>query len=158
MLFRKFWIFKRKNSLRVIKTIRGKKKIEAAIKKGLRLVERPVEPYIENRGKYCVVKNKKTGEKHILGDYRDERAWDDDYEIIKGWTHETYEYKFPLEAAYVIPSDLKEGETVFILDLIENLDEFRHNQGKKLRLKSGIAVWENNDLQIRSIGCIERVG
>jgi hypothetical protein len=101
-----------------------------------------------------VVKNKKTGKKHILRDYRDQRSWSNDYEIIKGWTYITYEYKFPLEAAYVIPSDLKEGETVFILDLIENIDSYRHNQGRNLRLNSGKAIWENNDLHIISKGCV----
>ncbi len=150
MSFWKFWKnkSKKRNGLRIIETVRGKEKIEIALKNGFRLINRNVEPFSDVTGKYCFVKNKKTGRKIKLYDFRDERAFSDEYEIVQDWTYQYFNYSFPDEAAYVIPDNIKEDEIVFVEDLIENFLGYYHNQGDSERLKGCKAIWKNNDLQI----------
>ena len=63
MAFWNFW--KRKTNgneqLRRIKTIRGQRNIDSAIKKGNYLIDRKVEPFSVVTGKYSIVKKKTTG-------------------------------------------------------------------------------------------------
>jgi len=74
MAFWNFW--KRKTNgneqLRRIKTIRGQRNIDSAIKKGNYLIHRKVEPFSAVIGKYCIVKNKKTGKEFKITDFRDD--------------------------------------------------------------------------------------
>lgn len=136
------------NNLRKIKTIRGQKSIDKARLKGFNLLHKKVEPFTVTTGKYCLLKNKLFGTKHKIVDFRDSKYYSDKYEIIKDWTYLYHEYKFPPKAAYLIPDDIQEGETVEIEDLIENFLEYTYNQGGSGRLKSARAVWEDNDLKI----------
>ncbi len=133
---------------RKIITLRGNKKIEEAIKINAHLIFRKVEPFSTVSGKFCIVKNKMTGVKFKIHDFRDSKGYSDDYEIVQDWTYQYRDYNFPEEAAYLIPDDIEEGEIVFVDDLIENLLSYTHNQGGSGRLEGSKAVWKNNDLQI----------
>ena len=126
MAFWNFWksITKREESLRKIKTIRGQKGIDKAIANGTKLIIRKVEPFSAVKGKYCIVRNKKSGKESKIFDFRDHRGYSDDYEIVKDWTYQYHNYDFPQDAAYIIPIDIKEGEIVMVDDLIENFLSF----------------------------------
>ena len=163
MAFWNFW--KRKKSeidnLRKIKTIRGQKNIDKAIANGINLIIKNVEPFSTVEGKYCIVKNKKSGKKFKIYDFRDQRGYSEDFEIVQDWTYKYKKHQFPHEAAYVIPKDIKDGEIVFVEDLIENLLSYSYNQGGSDRLKSCKALWKNNDLKILynpDVDCIKVVG
>ena len=163
MTFWNFWksINKREKSLRKIKTIRGQKGIDNAIANGTKLIIRNVEPFSAVKGKFCIVRNKKSGKESKIFDFRDDRGYSDDFEIVMDWTYQYHSYDFPQEAAYIIPNDIKEGEIVMVDDLIENFLGYHHNQGGSERLKSCKAIWKNNDLQIQynpDVGCIRAVG
>ena len=150
MSFWNFWKSKVKagNLPRKIKTLRGQKNIETAISNGTKLIYRNVEHFAAIKGKFCIVKNKKSGKEQKIYDFRDSRSHSDEYEVVTDWTYQYHDYNFPQEAAYAIPDDIKEGEVVFIDDLIENFLGYHYNQGGTDRLKSSNAVWKNNDLQI----------
>jgi hypothetical protein len=94
-------------------------------------------------------------------DFRDYRASSDEYEIVQNWTYQYRHYNFPPDAAYLIPGDIKEGEIVFVADLIENFPGYQFNQGGSKRLKSCRAIWSKNDLTILynpNVDCIRVVG
>ena len=112
------------------------------------MLYRKVEPFRVCTGKYCKLRNKLTGNSFKIYDFRDSRGWSDKYSIIKDWTYLYYNYDFPDKAAYIIPSDIKEGEIVFVKDLIENYIGYSHNQGTDNRLSGYQAIWKNNDLEI----------
>ena len=165
MIFWNFWksLIKSKGeeSLRKIKTIRGQKSIDNAIANGTKLIIRNVQPFSAVKGKYCIVRNKKSGKDFKIYDFRDQRVYSDEYEKVQDWTYEYKNYDFPKEAAYVIPHDIKDGEIVIVDDLIENFLAYQYNQGGSERLKSCKAVWKNNDLQIQynpNVDCIKVVG
>ena len=163
MAFWNFWksITKRQENLRKIKTIRGQKSIDNAIANGTKLIFRKVEPFSAIKGKYCIVRNKKSGKESKIFDFRDDRGYSDDYEIVQDWTYQYHNYDFPQDAAYIIPNDIKEGEIVMVDDLIENFLGYHYNQGGSERLKSCKAIWKNNDLQIQynpDVDCIRAVG
>jgi hypothetical protein len=163
MLFWNFWKSRtmRAEKLRKIKTLRGQKSIDKAIANGTKLMFRNVEPFSVVKGKYCMVKNNKSGKEFKIRDFRDKRGYSDEFEIAKDWTYQYYHYKFPQEAAYIIPNDIEEGEKVIVVDLIENFLSYYYNQGGGKRLKSCKAIWENNDLQIQydpDSDCIKVVG
>jgi hypothetical protein len=163
VVFWRFWNRKprKEDVLRKIVTLRGRRKIDKASEEGAHLLFREVEPFTTVKGKFCVVRNKKTGLKTKIHDFRDNRADSSNYEIVTDWTYVYQEYHFPNEAAYVIPKDIKVGEIVFIEDLIENLTGYMHNQGGTKRLKGCKAIWNNNDLQLLhdpNVDCIRAVG
>jgi hypothetical protein len=145
-------LWKRKKSygggVREITTLRGQSQIDEAISQGSRLIYRQVEPFPIIIGKYCVLRDKVTGKEFKIYDFRDERGFSDEFEMVKEWTYQYRKNKFPKEAAYVIPDDIEEGEQVHIQDLIENFLGYQHNQGDSERLKSCMAVWKDNDLHI----------
>ncbi len=158
-------LWKRKSNdkveFRCIKTIRGQKNIDRAIKKGNYLIHRKVEPFSEVIGKYAIVKNKKTGKEYKITDFRDEKGYSDQYEVITDWTYLHHEHNKPKVAAYVIPNDIRDGEIVIVKDLIENFIGYQHNQGIAIRLNSCRAIWKNGDLEIQydpDIDCISAVG
>ena len=153
MAFWNFWKSKKieidsTSVIRIIETARGIDAIEKAIKENKHLLYRKVEPFRVCTGKYCKLRNKLTGISFKIYDFRDSRGWSDKYSIIKDWTYLYYNYDFPYKAAYIIPSDIKEGEIVFVKDLIENYIGYSHNQGTDNRLSGYQAIWKNNDLEI----------
>ncbi len=163
MAFLNFWKSKNReiSNLRIIKTIRGQKNIDKAIAQGINLTIKNVEPFSTVEGKYCIVKNKKTGKEFKIHDFRDERGYSEDYEVVQDWTYEYKKHEFPNVAAYVIPEVIKNEEIVLVEDLIENFLGYQHNQGGSKRLKSCIAIWNNNDFEIQynpDVDCIKVVG
>jgi hypothetical protein len=154
-----FWkkIINKQKTLRKIITIRGEDNIQKAISKGTNLIIRKAEPFTTIDGKICILRNKLTGQTTEIYDFRDERAYSDEYEIVKDWTYQYRQHEFPEEAAYVIPKDIKEGEIVFVSDLIENFLSFQHNQGRSERLQSCKAIWKNNDLEILYFPEVDRI-
>jgi hypothetical protein len=136
------------NGITTITTVRGDEKIEKAKRNGEQLIFRNVEPYVELTGKYCLVKNKNSGEVKRLVDFREREYTSNEYEIVTDWTYQYYEYNFPDKAAYIIPRDIKEFEIVFVNDLIENFDEYIGGQGGNKRLKGCKAMWKHNNLEI----------
>ena len=153
MAFWNFWKKKKieiveKSDIRIIETLRGIDAIENAKKENKNLLYRKVEPFRVYTGKYCKLRNKLTGISFKIYDFRDSRGWSDKYSIITDWTYSYYNYDFLDEAAYIIPSDIKEGEIVFVKDLIENYIGYSHNQGTDNRLSGYQAIWKNNDLEI----------
>ena len=163
MAFWNFWKSKKSeiDNLRKIKTIRGQKNIDKAIANGINLIIKNVEPFSTVEGKFCIVKNKKSGKTFKIYDFRDERGYSDDFEIVQDWTYKYKKHQFPHGAAYVIPEDIKDGEIVFVEDLIENLLSYHYNQGGSDRLKSCNALWKNNDLIILynpDVDCVKVIG
>jgi hypothetical protein len=64
---------------------------------------------------------------------------------VIGWTYYyPYNFKSPY-AAYLVPLDLKVGETVMLEDLIEDIVGERWSQGDTYRLKSCKAVWDGKE-------------
>jgi hypothetical protein len=136
--------------LRVIKTARDREEINVAAKNGFKPLIKQIIPSPDIRCKYCVYQNKKTGEIEIVGDYRMGFSPNDnkDFEIVVDWTfYYPYSFKSPF-AAYLIPEDIKIGETVFVEDLIEDIVGATWNQGDTYRLESCEAVWNGVDLVI----------
>jgi hypothetical protein len=137
---------KNPKSLRVIKTARTLRSINAAAKEGLWPLLKPVDPSPDIGEMVAVFQHRETGEIHLSGDMRVE--YGPEYEMVlpyRGY----YPYKFPeLYAAYLIPSDLSEGEHVWLEDIIEDIVAVYGNQGWQPRLESGEAVWENGDFRI----------
>jgi hypothetical protein len=163
MAFWNFWKTKKSeiDNLRKIKTIRGQKNIDKAIANGINLIIKNVEPFSTVEGKFCIVKNKKSGKTFKIYDFRDERGYSDDFEIVQDWTYNYKKHQFPHGAAYVIPEDIKDGEIVFVEDLIENFLSYHYNQGGSDRLKSCKAQWRNNDLIILynpDVDCLKVIG
>ncbi len=134
------------NHLRVIKTARTFKKINAAAQEGFRPLVKPVIPSPDIHEMVAVSQNTITGEIMLSGDCR--YPFDEGYECVVPYTC-YYPYHFPQPyAAYLIPADLKEGEQVWIEDLIEDIVAVFGNQGYQPRLKSCEAVWENGNFRI----------
>jgi hypothetical protein len=136
--------------IRVIKTARDKDEINLAAKNGFKPLIKKINPSPDIRAKYCVFQNKKTGEIEVSGDYRIgfHSNHNDDFELVIDWTFfYPYNFKSPF-AAYLIPSDIKIGETVFIEDLIEDIVGSNWSQGDNYRLDSCEAVWNGVDLVV----------
>jgi hypothetical protein len=121
-------------------------KINAAAKAGLWPLVKPVIPSPDIHEMVAVFQDKATGEIELSGDMRN--GFGQDYEcVIPYTTYYQYHFRLPY-AAYLIPVDLKEGEQVWIEDLIEDIVAIFGNQGYQPRLKACEAVWENGNFRI----------
>ncbi len=136
---------------RIIKTARGKSRINEGVAAGFWPLVKRVEPSSEISTNICVYQHKESGEIKTVGDFRAGLKMDnnDKYERVIPWfSYYPYHFRSPI-AAYLIPSDLKKGERVFLEDLIEDLVETRWNQGPAWRLKSCEAIWNGEDFEIQ---------
>ncbi|MFA6246253.1 MAG: hypothetical protein WC615_04890 [Mucilaginibacter sp.] len=136
------------NNLRIIKTARSEAAINAAVKEGYWPLVKPVVPSPQIKSKYSVVQNTTTGEIKVVHDYR-ENTWGD--KNLATVIDFTYYYPHHFEspfAAYLIPSDIVIGETVWLSDLIEDIVSGNWNQGDTFRLKSCEATWNGKDFII----------
>ncbi|WP_224485409.1 hypothetical protein [Robertkochia aurantiaca] len=79
-----------------------------AVKEGCKILVKKVESSNKVKGKYALIKDRKTGEIIRLGDYRAMMRRDEgDFEILIDWTY-YYPYRFENPfAAYLIPPDIK---------------------------------------------------
>jgi hypothetical protein len=134
---------------RVIKTARDLESINAAIREGYRAVVRKVEPSPEIRNHFRLISEGETGEIIQQFDMREEYRGNGFSEVVLNWTS-YYPYSFPSPfAAYLIPPDLKLGQTVWLEDLIEDYVGFRGAQGEAYRLESCEAIWLGGELEIK---------
>lgn len=138
----------RKNpgDLRVVKTAREEKAINAAAKEGFRPLVKAVKPDPRIGNSLAVYQHRESGEIQVVGDCR----WlpGDEYECVVPFSHYyTYHFRQPY-AAYLVPPDLEEGEHVWLDDIIEDIIAVYGNQGYHPRLEAGEAVWTEGDFKI----------
>lgn len=135
------------STLRRIATARTDKEIRDAVSRGLRPLVKKIECNPEIKAKYLVMQNRVTGEVVSLGDFRGAPRGPD-WEVVIPWTFR-YPYSWPLPyAAYLLPSNLEEGEVVVLEDLIEDLVGSVWNQGDTYRLESCVAEWTGADFKL----------
>jgi hypothetical protein len=129
---------------RVIKTGRTVEEINAAARKGLCPLVKPVKPSSDIHRMVAVFQHPETGEIELSGDVRRRGQGEKviDYTLY-------YPYHFPNPfAAYLLPCDLAVGEEVWLEDLIEDVVAVWGNQGYHPRLESGPAVWNGTDFEV----------
>jgi hypothetical protein len=134
-------------SLRVIKTARTVDAINLAAQQGMRPLVKAIDPSPKIHGCIAVYQNRKTGEITVCGDRR--FCPDKDYDLVVPHRY-YYQYSFPEAfAAYLIPSDLIDGERVWLEDVIEDIVAAYGNQGWHPRLESAEAVWVDGNFVIK---------
>ena len=137
---------KNANGLRIIYTARSKWAINRAINKGFIPIIKKVVSSDKIHSKFAVIRNTKTGKIDVIKDFRESGR--QDYEIVLDWTFYYPHYFSSPFAAYLIPSDIKTGERVYIDDLIEDIVGGSWNQGDTYRLTSSEAIWDGTELLI----------
>jgi hypothetical protein len=137
---------KNPNRLRVIKTARTAKAINAAADAGVTPLIKAVEPGGDIQRWVAVYQHPKTKKIKLWGDCRWEPG--DGYELVLPF-RSYYPYSFPEPfAAYLLPADLKQGERVWIEDVIEDIVAVWGNQGYNPRLECAEASWNGHDFTI----------
>ncbi len=146
------------DGLRVIRTIRGEKAINAAKDMGLKLIELRAEVSDQFKVKYKKLKHRKTGEIITIGDFREDGGWE--WKTLVDWTYRNPSKFFSPFAAYIVPKDLKSGERVLINDVITNHVSGRWNQGDVYRLSKSEAIWTGRyfNIDVRSYAIGEFIG
>jgi hypothetical protein len=139
-------------NLRKIVTARDEQAINEAAKNGFFPLMKKLEPSEALRTKFAVKQNIKTGQITVVSDYRDRgysRSNEGGFETVIPFTF-YYSYAFPSPfAAYLIPKDIKIGERVLLIDLIEDYVGSTWNQGDTFRLESCEAIWNGIDFDIQ---------
>ena len=133
--------------LRVIVTARTEKTINAGAIEGYRPLVKKVSPDPKIGNTLSVYQHKENGKIKISADCR----WSpgDDYECVVPFIH-YYTYYFPKPfAAYLVPPDLKEGEHVWLDDIIEDIVAVYGNQGYRPRLEACEAIWTKGEFEIQ---------
>lgn len=133
------------NQLRIINTARSEQAINKAAQQGYWPLIKQVIPSPEIRIKYAVLQDSNTGKVQIISDYRLDRPTDKTVKVIDFTYYYPHHFESPF-AAYLIPSDIKVGERVCLIDLIEDVVGQRWNQGDTYRLPSCEAIWDGKDL------------
>jgi hypothetical protein len=153
------------NKFRVINTARSEEAINKAVANGYWPLVKPVVPSPEIKIKYAVLQDKATGNISVIHDFRDDNytldikpidslnafgeiddiTSVDDKElpnntVIPFTFYYPHQFESPY-AAYLIPSDIVIGETVILMDLIEDVVSGKWNQGDTFRLQSSEAIW-----------------
>lgn len=134
------------NNLRVIKTARTLDTINSAAKDGLIPLIKPVDPSPDIHSMVIVYQNRKTGEIELSGDQR----WGpgDEYDcVLHRKTYYPYSFPEPF-AAYLLFPDLKDGERVWLEDIIEDIVAVWGNQDHNPRLESCEATFSDSDFTI----------
>lgn len=135
---------------RVIKTARSLKAINKAVKKGFNPILKRVEPSKEIQSKYTLFQSTETNKIELVVDARAVHRLEKNpnyIKVIDTTFYYPYNFKSPF-AAYLVPPDLKEGEVVYLEDLIEDLIGFKWNQRVTHRLSSCEARWNGKDFDI----------
>ena len=135
------------NNLRVVGTARTEDAINRAAKEGLRPLLKKVEPSDQIHDMVAVYQNQATGEIVLSGDCR-MRPSEGFVEVLPRRTF--YPYSFPAPfAAYLVPSDLSEGDRVWLEDIIEDIIAVFGSQGWHPRLECAEAIWTGKDFEIQ---------
>jgi hypothetical protein len=133
--------------LRVIKTARTLDAINASAEEGFRPLLMAVEPSKKIHSMVAVYQHRETGQIKLTGDSRWELS--DDYECAISFRN-YYPYSFPEPyAAYLVPPGLKEGERVWLEDIIEDIVAVFGNQGWHPRLESCEAIWSGSQFKVQ---------
>jgi len=141
--------------LRVIETARTLETINHAAHRGLFPLVKEVQYDPSYFRKLLICQDPETGIIALQGDYRSEKTAD--YSPVTSWI-KAYDYPSSPFAAYLIPKDLKTGERVFIIDLIENIEGGTWNQGDRWRLESSPATWNGEDFDIDEVATHFTIG
>ena len=135
---------KNENGLRVIRTLRTLEEINNFSKGDSILVFRKIQPSLDIKSKFCLVRNFSNNEFEVICDRRSVN--DEMHEVIIDWSF-FYPHNWDMPfAAYLIPHDIVLNEHVFIEDLIEDIVGPSWNQGDVYRLDCSEAVWNGKDL------------
>lgn len=129
-----------RTDLRIIHTARHLASMNDAVDKGFRLLIKPIiiddnireklMVWQDEDGYVCTSADFRTGKGHIY------------------W-HNPYTSPLPF-AAYIIPTGIKEGEKVYLVDLIEDKPGYGWNQGDRWRLKASEAIWTGGDMEVEN--------
>ena len=139
-------------NLRIIATARDEEAINKAANNGFFPLLKKVAASDALRSKFAVMQNLKTGQITVVSDYRDRAygsAVNGKFETVIPFSfYYPYTFASPF-AAYLIPKDIKVGERVLLLDLIEDYVGSTWNQGDTFRLESCEAIWNGIDFDIQ---------
>lgn len=130
---------------RIVKTGRTVAEINAAAKRGLKPLVKPVRPCADIHHMVAVFQDSETGEIELSGDVRGVGRGE---MVIEYMLYYPYHFPNPF-AAYLVPRDLAVGEEVWLEDLIEDLVAVWGNQGYRPRLSAAPAVWNGSDFNIQ---------
>ncbi len=133
--------------LRVIKTARTEDAINAAAREGFRPLIKAVQPGKGIHFQVIVLQHRDTGEIKLEGDNRFSSSRKPEWNLVEYIAYYPYQFPSPF-AAYLIPPDLKEGEVVWLEDIIEDILAVYGNQGYHPRLEAWEATWRKGDFQI----------
>lgn len=138
-----------KSNFRIIQTGRDIETINKAALNGFHPLVKKIEQSELIKSKYAVFQHKTTGEIFLTSDFRTNFENNNHYQRVIDYTFH-YPYQFPSPyAAYLIPDDIKIGEHVFLIDLIEDYIGASWNQGDTYRLESCEAIWNGTDFAIK---------
>jgi hypothetical protein len=137
--------------LRLIRTGRHLEAINEAVAAGHAALFRPVVPDPRIRSKFGIVRNTGTGHFLYCQDLNAPWPFGDPaagMEVVLDlqWY---YPHRFPPYAAYLLPNDLKEGEHVWLEDLVEDVIAGYSDQGDVFRLMACEAIWRNGDFELQ---------
>ena len=127
--------------LRHIKTARGIDAINEAVDQGYTPLKYKVKTPKRMHITEALMKNSKTGKVKTMPYHLYEKLWGPSagYDTVEIVSYDPY--NFPPYAAYLLPNDLKKGETVILEDLIEDIVGASHNGHVLSRQDSAEAVW-----------------
>lgn len=133
------------NKLRVIRTGRSLRTINAAAKKGFRPLVKAVQPGEDVRAWLAIYQHRTSHEIVVSGDMR----WPPgpEYELVLASEYYPHHFARPF-AAYLLPPDLQIGERVWLDDVIEDIVAVWGNQGYNPRLKWAEASWTGTKFEI----------
>ena len=141
-----------RRGLRIVHTARSLASIRDYIEKGY------VPFFVSNREsgkvmqKRSIVYLNEHHELYVAGDFRSaipfsQKAIDEEYGKGAGiYLQRDFSKNTSPVAAYMLPEDLENAETVFVEDVIEDHVEASWNQGDTYRLRSCLAVWDGSQL------------
>jgi uncharacterized protein (TIGR02996 family) len=128
---------------RVIKTARTKDEINAAARRGFKPLVLEVKQNKQISSWVAVHQDPTTGEIQTTGDHR----YHPPGEPVVSVRYYPYHFASPY-AAYLLPTDLKVGEEVWLEDVIEDLVGIWGNQGHTYRLEAAPARWNGKGFDI----------
>lgn len=133
--------------LRKIETARTLDTINAGIAAGFRAILETVVPNPQISHRFCLLRHRVTGQLVKVSDLRAQYRYNQEYEEILPWTR-YYPYSFPSPyAAYLLPPEVKPGETVYLNDIIADY-ALSQPQGHTSRLMAGVAVWDGEKMVV----------
>ena len=146
------WIVENSQNLRCIKTARTLDAINIAAESGFFPLVLIVKPNPQITSKFAIFQHKENKTIRVITDSREsifrDHSEESPYKLIVHWTqYYPYRFDFPY-AAYLVPSDIKLNETVYIEDLIEDIVGAVWLQGCAYRQIGALATWDGEKFNI----------